>query len=185
MSLTAGEKEALLQLARSSLRAGVQQQPLPTPETAGKAAGRFWQESGGAFVTLTKGKMLRGCIGLIESTGPLADTIIHMAVAAGIEDSRFPTVRVEEVEDIAIEISILTPLQPVANIQEIRLGQDGVLIRRGPQSGVFLPQVARETGWDLEHFLNELCTHKAGLPTRAWEDSSTELYRFSAEVFHE
>jgi AmmeMemoRadiSam system protein A len=185
VDITSEEQLALLHLARTALAAGVVQSPLPSPELLQGKADRFLQITGGAFVTLTKRKMLRGCIGLIESEGPLVDTIIHMAAAAGMEDPRFPTVRAEELDDISIEISILTPMEPVVNIQEIRLGKDGVLVRRGPQSGVFLPQVALETGWDLERFLNELCTHKAGLPSRAWEDSQTELFRFSAEVFHE
>jgi len=186
MAFSSAEKQAFLNLARAALNAAVHKTPLPDP--AERFAGDFehlLQKPGSAFVTLTKKKMLRGCIGLIESNWPLAETIIHMTVAAATEDPRFQPVQPEELKEITIEISVLTPLIPVSAIREIQLGRDGVLVRQGRQSGVFLPQVAQETGWDLETFLNELCVSKAGLPQRAWENPDTELYRFTAEIFRE
>ncbi|MBN1595738.1 AmmeMemoRadiSam system protein A [candidate division FCPU426 bacterium] len=185
MVLTAQEKQALLQLARAALLAAVRRQSLPDAGATTPGCEQLQQLRGGAFVTLTKKKMLRGCIGLIESEGPLTETVVHMAAAAALEDPRFSPVQEQEVDDIGIEISVLTPLRQVSSDKDIVLGRDGVLIRRGRCSGVFLPQVAKETGWDLNTFLYELCVHKAGLPPRAWEEPGTVMCRFEAEVFKE
>jgi AmmeMemoRadiSam system protein B/AmmeMemoRadiSam system protein A len=139
----------------------------------------------GAFVTLHKHGELRGCIGNLVARGPLYLTIRDMAIAAAVEDYRFMPLNLSEVKDIEIEISVLSPLERVDSTDKIEMGKHGVLVRRGFNSGVFLPQVATQTGWSKEKFLSELCEHKAGLPADAWKDKSTEIYIFSAEVFSE
>jgi AmmeMemoRadiSam system protein A len=184
MVLSAHEQQTLLRLVRAAVSAAAHGQALPENQPV-PGAERLWREPRGVFVTLNKGRRLRGCIGLIESTWPIVQTAVQMASAAAQEDPRFPAVRPEELEDINIEISLLTPLQRLHSAQEIKLRQDGVLIRRGSRSGVFLPQVAVETGWDLATFLTELCVGKAGLPPRAWEDPECELYRFQVESIKE
>ena len=144
-------------------------------------------EQCGAFVTLHKHNQLRGCIGNIIGNQPLYLTIRDMAVEAAVNDPRFPALSKKELDegDVEIEISVLSPLQKVINPDEIELGKHGVLIRKGYRSGVFLPQVATETGWSKHEFLSNLCAHKAGLSPSAWKDPSTEIYIFSAEVFSE
>ncbi len=139
----------------------------------------------GSFVTLTKNGRLRGCIGNFTANQPLYLTVRDMAIAAAVDDPRFPPVSLTEVKNIQLEISVLSPLERVASADNIELGKHGVLVRRGMQSGVFLPQVAAETGWSKEEFLNNLCSQKAGLPPGAWKDKNTELYVFNAEVFSE
>jgi AmmeMemoRadiSam system protein B/AmmeMemoRadiSam system protein A len=139
----------------------------------------------GAFVTLREQGELRGCIGNLIGSQPLYLTIRDMAVEAAVDDPRFPPVNLGELENIEIEISALSPMQLVSSSDEIEMGKHGVMVRRGFRSGVFLPQVATETGWSKEEFLTQLCAHKAGLPADAWKDKSTELYVFTAEVFSE
>ena len=139
----------------------------------------------GAFVTLNKHGQLRGCIGNLTGSQPLYLTVRDMAVEAAVDDPRFPALSLTELKDIDIEISVLSPLKRIASANDIELGKHGVLARRGFQSGVFLPQVAVETGWSKEEFLDNLCAHKTGLPADAWKDKNTELYIFSAEVFSE
>jgi len=139
----------------------------------------------GSFVTLTEHGQLRGCIGNLTANQPLYLTVRDMAIAAAVDDPRFPPVSLTGVKNIQLEISVLSPLEKVASADNIELGKHGVLVRRGRQSGVFLPQVATETGWSKEEFLNELCSQKAGLPPGAWKDKDTDLYVFGAEVFSE
>ncbi|MFZ2959247.1 MAG: AmmeMemoRadiSam system protein B [Candidatus Ozemobacteraceae bacterium] len=143
-----------------------------------------FSEKCGVFVTLKKGGQLRGCIGLIEGVRPLGEGIQEMAVAAATEDPRFPTVTVGELKEIRIEVSILSPMIPVKEFSEIQVGRDGVLLRARGGSGVFLPQVATEQGWDRDTFLENLC-YKAGLPAGSHTQSGAKLYRFTAEVFGE
>ena len=139
----------------------------------------------GAFVTLHEHGELRGCIGNLIGQQPLYLTVRDMAVEAATGDPRFSPVQLTELENIEIEISALSPLQRIESADEIKMGIHGVLLRRGFNSGVFLPQVATETGWSKEEFLSHLCSHKAGLPALAWKDKSTEIYIFTAEVFSE
>lgn len=139
----------------------------------------------GAFVTLHKQGELRGCIGNLVGQQPLYLTVRDMAVEAAVADPRFSPVTLGELKDIEVEISALSPLKRIESADEIKMGIHGVLIRGGFNSGVFLPQVATETGWSKEEFLSNLCSHKAGLPAFAWKDKSTEIYIFTAEVFSE
>jgi AmmeMemoRadiSam system protein A len=137
----------------------------------------------GAFVTLQEKGELRGCIGHMWSNEELYRLVQQMAVAAATEDPRFEPVQQEELADIDIEISVLSPMQLVKDVSEIQVGRDGLYIVAGPYAGVLLPQVATEWGWDRDEFLREVCL-KAGLPSDAWKKGAT-LYRFSAQVFGE
>ena len=139
----------------------------------------------GVFVTLTEHGRLRGCIGDLVGTEPLYLTVRNMAIEAAVDDPRFPALSLPELKNVRLEISVLSPLERIDSAAKIELGKHGVLVRKGNQSGVFLPQVATETGWSKEEFLSQLCAQKAGLPADAWKDKSCELYTFSAEVFSE
>ena len=139
----------------------------------------------GVFVTIHKAGRLRGCIGNIIGQQPLYLTVRDMAIEAACGDPRFPAVSPNELKDLDIEISVLSEPKKVENVQEIEMGRHGVIVRRGFASGVFLPQVATETGWSREEFLSNLCAHKAGLSPDAWKDKNTELRSFTAQVFAE
>ncbi len=125
---------------------------------------------------------LRGCIGFIEARKPLARTVEEMAVAAALQDPRFPPLREEELKEISLEISVLTPLRKTADVGQIEVGTHGLYVRKGSRAGLLLPQVATEYGWDRDTFLKETC-RKAGLAPDAWRDPETEIYLFSADVF--
>jgi AmmeMemoRadiSam system protein A len=179
--LSSEQKKRLLAIARTTLDIFV---------TTGKAPDvdekdpRLLQEEG-AFVTLTKHGQLRGCIGNIIGRGPLFKTVHDMAVSAASEDPRFHPVTADELKDIEVEVSVLSKPRP-ARADEIVLGKHGVIVSRGFfNRGVFLPQVATETGWSKEKFLSELCSQKAGLPSDCWKDPATTLEIFTAEVFGE
>ena len=139
----------------------------------------------GAFVTLHEAGELRGCIGNMVGSGPLYQTVANMAIEAATEDPRFRPLSSKELDKIGIEISVLSPLKKVKSADEIKIPGNGVIVRQGFRSGVYLPQVATETGWSKEEFLTSLCAHKAGLAPDAWKSEATELYIFDAEVFKE
>ncbi len=140
----------------------------------------------GAFVTLHKDGQLRGCIGHIIGQQPLWQTVRDMAVAAASTDTRFSPVAADELTDIRLEISVLAVPKRVKSADDIALGRDGVIISDGKgHQGVFLPQVADETGWSKQEFLSQLSSQKAGLSPDAWKDPGVELYTFTANVFHE
>ncbi|MGC8839247.1 MAG: AmmeMemoRadiSam system protein B [Anaerolineae bacterium] len=138
----------------------------------------------GAFVTLKKGGELRGCIGNLSGQGPLLRTVQRMAIAAALEDQRFPPVTVGELPDLQIEISVLSPLEGVAGPEAIQVGVHGVVLVHGSRQAVYLPQVALEEGWDRETMLDHLA-QKAGLPAGAWRDPEARFYVFTAQVFEE
>lgn len=137
----------------------------------------------GAFVTLHRHGKLRGCIGMIVSEEPLVETIRDMAVSAARKDYRFHPVQKNELEDLDIEISVLSPLKRVGDISEIELGKHGIYMVKGRSSGVFLPQVADETGWNLEEFLGHCARDKAGIEWDGWKQA--DIYTFTATVFKE
>lgn len=139
----------------------------------------------GVFITLWKNEQLRGCIGLLESDKPLNESVVNMAIEAATKDKRFSPLSLEELKDIKIEISILSPLKKIKSIKEIELGKHGVLVVKGNKNGVFLPEVAVKEGWDLGTFLEALCIEKARLPSNAWMDRDTDLYIFTAVKFKE
>lgn len=181
MLLNEKQKTKMLELARKSidsyLRTG---KKLHVSETDPVLLERM-----GAFVTLREKGELRGCIGNMVGGQPLYLTIRDMAVEAATGDPRFAPVRPDELKNLDIEISVLSPMERVSGPDKIKLGVHGVMVRKGFGSGVFLPQVAGETGWNKEEFLSYLCSHKAGLAADAWKDKDTELYVFTAEVLSE
>jgi uncharacterized protein len=178
MELTAKEKTVLLDIAKKTIAAKVNNK-----ETFNSSAdSATLQEKRGAFVTLKKRGHLRGCIGYIKAVKPLWETVQEMAVAAAFHDPRFPSLKAEELKDLTFEISVLSPLQRINNVEEIEVGKHGLYLVRGYNSGLLLPQVAVEYGWDREIFLAETCC-KAGLPPQAWRDKETEIYIFSADYF--
>jgi AmmeMemoRadiSam system protein A len=139
----------------------------------------------GAFVTLRTGSgELRGCIGSIHAVHPLYQAVTSSAISAAFRDPRFPPVQPDELPHLEIEISVMGPLETVVNPDEIMVGRDGLIVSRGRQAGLLLPQVATEYGWERETFLAQTCV-KAGLSPAAWRMQDTRIERFAAEVFGE
>lgn len=182
--LNGEEREYLLALARRALTQFLQDGSMPEPEIPSQLSEERLMKKRGVFVTLTAGKRLRGCIGSIPAQDPLARAVMRHAVQAAVEDVRFTPVQLEELNDIHIEISVLTTPREVGSHDEIVLGRDGILLDREPWRSVFLPQVAPEQGWDVPTTLNHLSL-KAGLPPEAWKDDETKLHIFQAQVFEE
>jgi len=176
-SLSLDDQKKLLQYARDVIRASLYHQGEP------EAPALSTTLRCGAFVTLMKAGSLRGCIGRMQSSDPLVTTVSEMAYAAAFEDPRFPPLRKEELELIDIEITLLSPLRPIAP-EDVVVGRHGILISAWGRSGVLLPQVPVEYGWDRETFLDQVC-RKAGLPTDAWKSSQAQLYGFEGFVFSE
>ena len=174
------DKRVLLKTARQSIENALANRENPIVESESP----ILKEKRGAFVTLTKNGMLRGCIGYVQAIKSLDITVIEMAQAAAFRDPRFPAVTADELDDLEIEISVLTPIREITDINEIEVGKHGIIIERGGYSGLLLPQVATDYGWDRETFLEHTC-NKAGLPTDAWKKEGTKIRIFSADVFHE
>ncbi|MCB5224715.1 MAG: AmmeMemoRadiSam system protein A [Candidatus Cloacimonadaceae bacterium] len=176
--MTEAQKRSLLELARAAIasRFGGEAPHLPTDAA--------FQEKRGLFVTITLDGELRGCIGMMKSEKSIAAEVVEMAREAAFGDPRFPALRRDELPRLQIEISILSPLFPVENLSEIQIGRDGLMLRKGFRSGVFLPQVPVEYDWDLDTYLSQLCL-KAGLPNGAWKSPDAHLFRFEALVFSE
>lgn len=181
-ALTLPQKKRLLDIARRTMEEYVR---------AGKIL--EFQESDarlmrddGVFVTVHKSGNLRGCIGNVLGRGPLYKTVRDMAIAAATQDRRFDPMRPEELDQVEVEISVLSKPQVIQNADEIILGKHGVIISQDPShQGIFLPQVATETGWTKEEFLGQLSSQKAGLLPDAWKDPQTKIEIFTAEVFSE
>ncbi len=178
--LSEADKDALLEIARKSIENELAGRKAPAPE----AISDTLKKKMGAFVTIKKRGQLRGCIGHIKALKPLHATVSEMARAAAFDDPRFPPLRKEEMTDLTIEVSALTPLKGIENAEDIIVGRHGIYIIKGFRSGLLLPQVAAEHNWDSVTFLEETC-HKAGLPSGAWRDKRTGIYIFSADVFGE
>lgn len=179
-SLDENEKVILLRNARESIEAALDgRPPVYPPSTPGM------QTRAGAFVTLrTKSGSLRGCIGTITGRGPLDECVRETARSSAFQDFRFRPIGKEDWKDIEIEISVLTPLRRIGSASEIVPGVHGVYLRNGPNSGIFLPQVATEQGWNREELLTHLSA-KAGLPPDSWKGPAAELSVFTALVFSE
>ncbi|MFW6158927.1 MAG: AmmeMemoRadiSam system protein A, partial [Planctomycetota bacterium] len=140
----------------------------------------------GAFVTLHKRGQLRGCIGAFTADKPVCHVVGEMARSSAINDPRFQPLTEAELSDLDIEISVLSPMEKTDDPLSLELGVHGVYVKRGLQSGTFLPQVATEHGMSKEQFLSTCCAHKAGLPPDAWKkDPQTEVYLYTAQVFGE
>ncbi len=173
--LSEGALEDLLRLARETVRASVTGERVPPlPDRPELAAPR------GVFVSLHHRGALRGCLGHMEADLPAAEATRRMAIAASRDDPRFPPVAPEELDELDVEVSVLTPTHPVRP-DDVVPGRDGLVVHRGPRFGVLLPQVAAEHHWDRLTFLGAVC-QKAGLPANAWRDRGTELLAFSAQV---
>jgi len=179
--LNAKQKRRLLVIARATLEAYIKERRVPDF----KEEDPVLNEELGAFVTLHKNGQLRGCIGNMTGKGPLYLTIRDMAVSASTQDPRFPPVRKDELKDIDIEISVLSPMKIIDDPEKIVIGKHGVMVQKGFRSGVYLPQVGTETGWSRERFMDSLCLHKAGLPADSWKKGGCDIYIFTAEVFGE
>jgi len=174
----------LLDVARKTIEAAIRGDQAPVFAVDGPEL----QGHQGAFVTITKGGDLRGCIGRFTADEPLFRVVQKMGRASALEDPRFAgrRIRADELDDIKIEISVLSPMSRVKNpLEDVKLGVHGIYIRRGMRSGTFLPQVATEHNMTLEEFLSTCCAHKAGLAADAWKDPETEVYVYSAQVFGE
>ena len=172
-------KKALLAWARASIRHRLDAQPL------GQApAGPGLDATCGAFVSLHSEGRLRGCIGRIVGGSPVVETIHGMALAAAFEDPRFPPLSSAELPRLVIEITLLSPLERLESTESIEIGRHGLYIVKGWHSGLLLPQVPVEFGWDRETFLEQLC-YKAGLPAGAWKAKDAELSSFEGIVFGE
>lgn len=190
MQLGDMEKRYLLRIARRAIQEEL------SPEPGGRGVGSVHEEPpnaellspGGAFVTLrlpgeNGEKQLRGCMGMIQATRPLVESVRDSAVSAGFRDPRFPEITPEELARCDIEVSVLSEMIPCSP-EEVVPGRDGLLLTYGPASGLLLPQVAVEQGWDRITFLRHLC-RKAGIASDCWEDPRARLERFTATVFCE
>lgn len=175
------QRNTLLRIARDTVRAVVNDESLPKPQSDDPALTAHC----GCFVTLKNQERLRGCIGQFTSDKPLIELVVEMAKASATSDPRFMAdpITPGELDRLDVEISVLSPLKETDDPLSLRLGTDGIYIRRGCSSGCFLPQVATETGWSKEQFLSYCCGHKAGLAPDAWKDPKTQVFLFTAEAF--
>lgn len=180
MELSEDDKRELLRIARSSIESALTETPMKSNVSYSGST----TEPSGAFVTLRLHNDLRGCIGYIEARLPLFKTVEEVAQKAAFEDPRFPPLSVDELQEVEIEISVLSPLRKISDVNEIEVGRHGLVIDAGYTRGLLLPQVATEYGWNREQFLSHTA-RKAGLPPDAWKHQGVELYVFTSDVFSE
>jgi len=175
------QKQTLLKVARDTVEAIIKGKPTEVSQSNDPELNAHC----GCFVTLKNHGRLRGCIGNFISDSPLIQLVAEMAKASATSDPRFFADRISagELDQLDVEISVLSPLQKTSEPLSLQLGVDGIYIKKGHVSGCFLPQVATETGWSKEEFLSYCCSHKAGLAPDAWKDPDTEVYLFTADVF--
>jgi len=175
------QKQTLLKIASDTVKAVIAGGTTAKPQSDDPELNAHC----GCFVTLKNQGRLRGCIGQFTSETPLIELVGQVAKSSATGDPRFlaDPITAGELEQLDIEISVLSPLQRTDKPLDLRLGIDGVYIKKGGASGCFLPQVATETGWSKEEFLSYCCAHKAGLSPDAWKEPNTEVYLFTAEVF--
>ncbi len=178
--LSKSEKQFLLEVARASAGAAVRNETAPRRGECPPAA----LQPSGAFVTLREKGELRGCIGYIEAIKSMVDAVRDVAAKAATQDPRFAPVSPEELQEIEIEISVISPMKKIKGVDEIEVGKHGLLLERGMSRGLLLPQVATEYGWDRETFLNQTA-RKAGLEPTAWKKPGTTISIFTAEIFDE
>jgi AmmeMemoRadiSam system protein A len=180
-ALTEAQQRDLLQLARRAIAAYLA--GLPLSRGAGDLP-ELNQIHAGVFVSLHINEQLRGCIGYVEGSRTLPEALRETAISAASRDPRFEPLTAEELEQVDIEVSILSPLRKIVSPAEIILGRHGLMVRLGQHQGLLLPQILRYHDWDVETFLAHVC-QKAGLSTEAWKDPAVEIYVFDAEVFSE
>jgi uncharacterized protein len=176
--LNDSDKRTLLTLARTTLEACFAQSTAPNLN----ALSAVLAEPLGAFVSLHGGENLRGCIGQIYPDRELYKIVQHCVLSAALEDTRFSPVTPEELPGLEIEISVLSPLRRIQNIEEVEVGRHGLYIVHGNYRGLLLPQVATQYRWNRMEFLEHTC-NKSGIPKSAWRDPQTDIYIFEAEVF--
>lgn len=178
--LTESAAQVLIDIAREAIVHAATQQPYtPTPREE-----QVLNERAGCFVTIKINKQLRGCIGNFQSRKPLFQEVAEMAVAAAIQDPRFPPLSPEETEQIQLEITVLSPLEKISGPEDIVIGEHGLYLEQGGHRGVLLPQVATDYNWNATTFLSQTCI-KAGLDENAWQSPTTELYRFNGWIISE
>ncbi len=170
------DRHRLLAIARQALEARVRRAPEPEPDTSGAL-----ETPCGAFVSIHHGPSLRGCLGRLEADWAIARVVAHLGRAVADSDPRFAPVMSEELDELTIEISALTPEREARSIAEIEIGRHGLVVERGSRRGLLLPQVATEHAWDVATFLEHTCL-KAALPADAWKRDARILI-FEAEVF--
>lgn len=184
-NISAEEKSILLAQARESITAELEKRKPDFHHKIPEDSNLY--QPCGAFVSLHTGRVqrnLRGCIGRMTANLPLIETVRIMAKEAAFGDPRFPPLRKEELDRCHIEISALSPMTPCDDPQKVKVGVHGLLLRRGGRSGVLLPQVPVEQGWDLQQYLDYICI-KAGLPSDSYNAPDAELFTFTAIVFGE
>ncbi|MFA4876568.1 MAG: TIGR00296 family protein [Methanoregula sp.] len=182
--LTAEEGSVAVRSARAAIEHVVAKRPKPALDFT-----PVFHEKRGVFVTLSKGGQLRGCIGLPYPVMPLSEALDHAAKAAALEDPRFPPVKKDELAAISLEVTILTVPVPITGepqdrVRQVVVGKHGLIMRGMGTSGLLLPQVATEYGWDAETFLDHTC-QKAGLPGRCWTSRNVEVLTFEGQIFSE
>lgn len=178
--LNTHEQQTLLAIARQAIIHGVQTGQEYIEPREEKAL----NQRNGCFVTIKQNGQLRGCIGNFQSELPLFKEVAQMAQASATKDPRFYPLKEIDLDNFKLEISVLSPLQKVEDIEEIEVGKHGIYIEKSFYRGVLLPQVALEHNWDRLTFLQQTCL-KAGLPTDAWKADDADIYVFSAQVFGE
>ena len=180
--LSEDEQRTLLRLARDTLRAYLKDGTIIEAKGADYHITPALQRSAGVFVTLKQGKNLRGCIGYIVGMKSLWQAVMDNAISAATRDHRFKPVQAEELGELTIEISVMSPLKKILDANQVEVGKHGLYLIKGQNQGILLPQVATELGWNREQFLEGVC-RKALLPADAWKHA--DLYVFSAQVFSE
>lgn len=184
--LSEEEGKFLVKLAKEAIETFIKDRrkmevPTDTPDTL--------KEEMGVFVTLNKDGLLRGCIGYPEPIMPLVNAVIDVAISAAVNDPRFSPVTINELDDLEVEVSVLTkPVlievkKPEEYIEKIKIGDDGLIIETGNYKGLLLPQVAVEWGWNVEEFLYNTCV-KAGLTADCWIYPDVKIYKFGSQIFH-
>jgi AmmeMemoRadiSam system protein A len=178
--LSKTETDILLKIARKAIVHQVKGDDYSPTQKEEKAL----NVHSGCFVTINQAGHLRGCIGNFQSQQPLYREVTTMAVAAACQDPRFPPMNLQDLDNFSLEITILSPLEQISDINQIEVGTHGIYIIKGLNRGVLLPQVATEYGWDRETFLRQTCA-KAGLIDDAWQQPDVEIYIFSGQIIHE
>ena len=172
------ERQALLRLARRAIAARLEGCQVDAPAAVGGLATQT-----GAFVTIRHNNRLRGCLGLVDGDAPLVDVVARCAGDAATQDPRFSPLPLDDLPEVVLEISVLGPVEPVADPAEIEVGRHGLVVEQGTHRGLLLPQVPTEWGWDRETFVSQVCV-KAGLAPDAWR-TGARLFTFEADVFGE
>jgi AmmeMemoRadiSam system protein A len=184
MVLSPDQRLTLLLVARRAIEAAVCGRELPVLATRDV---QLDESLCGVFVTIKTNGQLRGCIGRFVGDHPLPQLVGMMAVSAASQDPRFASNRLQphELCDCHIELSVLSPLERIANPLDFEIGKHGIYLRAGNRTGCFLPQVGPDAGWTAEQMLTQCCARKAGLAGDAWRNGEVEVFRFTAEVIEE